>query len=112
MYRSHKGLDILIRESLVWWDLGLPLLVVPLNVNSVHKIGGEAGDEDVEQFGGVVAVGRVVIGLQGHQQTVQVVLALTTRAESVDDPLGDRAYARRSTDPVLDVNPRPAIRHR
>ena len=81
-------------------------------MNSVHKISGEAGDEDVEQFGGVVAVGRVVIGLQSHQQTVQVVLTLTARAESVDDPLGDRAYARRSTDPVLDVNPRPAIRHR
>ena len=46
-------------------------------MDSVHKGGAERGDEDVKQVGGVVAVDRLEVGLERHQQSAQMSLALT-----------------------------------
>ena len=68
-------------------------------MDAVDKVGAEAGDEDVEQFRGVVAVGRVVVGLERHEQAVQVILALAVGTQGVNYPLGDRSNAGCSADP-------------
>ena len=94
-------------------------------MDSVHKAGAEGGDEDVKQVGGVVAVDRLEVGLERHQQSAKMSLALTARSEGVNNPFGDRSrascVARRITtcgacggppDPLFDVNPRSTIGHR
>ena len=94
-------------------------------MDSVHKGGAERGDEDVKQVGGVVAVDRLEVGLERHQQSAEMSLALTVRSEGVNNPFGDRSctscVARRITtcgacggppDPLFDVNPRSTIGHR